>query len=59
MYWYGWIASSTLGALLAGGLATLLPAKLRARIPTALAWLIPIVLLPVLVYSLKFYWRWE
>ena len=59
MYWYGWIASSTLGALLAGGLATLLPAKLRARIPSALAWLVPIVLLPVLVYSLKFYWRWE
>jgi hypothetical protein len=28
------------------------------KIPLALAWMVPIALLPVLIYSLKFYWRW-
>lgn len=58
MYWYGWIASSALGASILGLLASLLPATIRGKIPLAPAWLAPIVLLPVLVYSLKFYWRW-
>ena len=59
MYWYGWLASSALGAALAGAVAAVLPAALRSRIPPALAWIVPVVLLPVLLYSLKFYWRWE
>jgi hypothetical protein len=59
MYWYGWIASSGLGASIVGFLAAQLPEKIRSKIPLALAWVIPIVLLPVLIYSLKFYWRWE
>ena len=58
MYWYGWIASSALGASILGLLASLLPGKTRSRIPLALAWVVPIVLLPFLIYSLKFYWRW-
>jgi hypothetical protein len=58
MYWYGWIASSALGASILGLLATLLPGRIRSRIPLALAWVVPIVLLPLLIYSLKFYWRW-
>jgi len=59
MYWYGWIATSALGASILGLLAARLPEKVRGRISLALAWVVPIVLLPVLVYSLKFYWRWE
>ena len=58
MYWYGWIANSALGASILGVLAASLPEKLRAKIPLALAWVVPVVLLPVLVYSLRFYWRW-
>ena len=58
MYWYGWLASSALGASLFGLLAALLPEKVRGKIPLALAWIVPVVLLPVLIYSLKFYWRW-
>jgi hypothetical protein len=58
MYWYGWLASSALGASLFGILAALLPEKVRGKIPSALAWIVPVVLLPVLIYSLKFYWRW-
>jgi uncharacterized membrane protein YhaH (DUF805 family) len=59
MYWYGWLATSTLGASILGGLAAGLPENIRNKIPLALAWIVPLVLLPILVYSLKFYWRWE
>ncbi len=58
MYWYGWIANSALGASILGLLAAMLPEKIRGKIPPALAWIVPVVLLPVLIYSLKFYWRW-
>src|SRR5258706_14726216 len=57
MYWYGWIANSALGASILGLLAAALPEKIRGKIPLALAWVVPVVLLPELIYSLKFYWR--
>jgi hypothetical protein len=58
MYWYGWIATSAVGAFIIALVATLLPQKVGGKIPLALAWIVPIALLPVLIYSLKFYWRW-
>lgn len=58
MYWYGWLASSALGASVLGVLAAWLPQQIRAKIPLPLAWIVPLVLLPILIYSLKFYWRW-
>ena len=58
MYWYGWLASSALGASLFSLLAAMLPEKVRGKIPLSLAWIVPVVLLPLLLYSLKFYWRW-
>ena len=58
MYWYGWIANSAVGAFILGLAAAWLPETIRERIPSALAWIVPIALLPVLIYSLKFYWRW-
>jgi hypothetical protein len=58
MYWYGWLASSALGASVLGALAALLPEKIRGKLPLALAWIVPLILLPILIYSLKFYWRW-
>lgn len=58
MYWYGWIATSALGASILGFLAVLLPKKIRAKIPLALAWVVPVALVPVVIYSLRFYWRW-
>jgi hypothetical protein len=58
MYWYGWTVSTLLGAAVLGGLATLLPASLTRKLPIALVWILPLAVLPVLVYSLKFFWRW-
>ena len=56
MYWYGWIATSMLGAAILGGLATLLPESTARRIPLALVWLVPVLAVPVLIYSLMFFW---
>jgi MFS family permease len=58
MYWYGWIANSALGALVIGLAAAMLPERIGRKIPLALAWIVPLALVPVLIYSLKFYWRW-
>lgn len=58
MYWYGWIASTALGATVLGALAAMLPENLTRRIPLSLAWIVPVLLTPVLIYSLKFYWKW-
>ena len=58
MYWYGWIANSALGAFILGFAAAMLPARVGSKIPVALAWIVPVALLPLLIYSLKFYWRW-
>ena len=59
MYWYGWSASTLLGSAILGGLATLLPENATRRIPLSLVWIMPIIVLPVLIYSLKFFWRWS
>ena len=58
MYWYGWTASTLLGSAALGFLATLLPRGLMQRVPLALTWILPIVVLPILIYSLRFFWRW-
>ncbi len=58
MYWYGWLATSALGAAALGLIAAALPSRLTRRLPMALSWIVPLLLLPVLIYSLKFYWRW-
>ncbi|MFN0305147.1 MAG: hypothetical protein ACKVQU_32910 [Burkholderiales bacterium] len=58
MYWYGWIATSVLGAAILGLLATMLPDRVTSKIPLSLVWIVPVALTPVLIYSLNFFWRW-
>ncbi len=58
MYWYGWIATSVLGATTLGILAAMLPERMTRKIPLSLVWIVPVVLTPVLIYSLNFFWRW-
>ncbi|SMC35108.1 hypothetical protein [Polynucleobacter kasalickyi] len=57
MYWYGWLLTSLLSALACSFLASTLPLSVMKRIPSALSWIVPVALIPVLLYSLKFYWR--
>jgi len=56
MYWYGWTASSILGAAALGLLATLLPESVARRIPLALVWIVPLLAIPALFYSLMPFW---
>lgn len=58
MHWYGWTANMLIGGALLGGLATLLPQNLVRKIPLWLVWAVPVAAIPILVYALRFYWRW-
>ena len=58
MHWYGWTANMLLGSAVLGFVATLLPESVARKIPLALTWIVPLAVIPVLIYALRFYWRW-
>ncbi len=58
MYWYGWTASTLAGAGVLGLIATRLPEGAIRRIPLSLVWIAPLAVIPVLIYALRFFWRW-
>jgi hypothetical protein len=58
MYWYGWTANTLIGGAILGLLAAKLPESATRRIPLALVWLVPLAAIPILVYALRFFWRW-
>ena len=59
MYWYGWIATTLIGSAVLGIFATMLPEKIIKKIPLSLTWIFPVVAVPILIYALRFFWRWE
>ena len=59
MHWYGWTLNAVIGSAILGGIATLLPQRLQERIPYNLVWILPLAAVPLLVYALRYYWRWE
>ena len=56
MYWYGWTATSMLGATVLGVIATFLPEQVTRKIPLALVWIVPVLAVPLLFYSLMPFW---
>src|SRR5262245_34886975 len=56
MYWYGWTLTSMLGAAALGFLATFLPQHFARKIPMALVWIVPLLMIPILAYSLMSFW---
>ena len=58
MHWYGWTAATLLGAGGLGLIAATLPESATRRIPLALVWIAPLAAVPVLIYALRFFWRW-
>jgi hypothetical protein len=56
MYWYGWTATSMLSAAVLGVLATFLPEHVTRKIPLALVWIVPVLAIPLLFYSLMPFW---
>jgi hypothetical protein len=59
MHWYGWTANTLIGAGILGLLATMLPENVTRRIPLSLVWILPLAAVPILIYALRFFWRWE
>lgn len=56
MYWYGWLATTLVGAALAGLIAAFLPRNVTSKIPLFLIWLLPLIALPILAYVLMPFW---
>jgi hypothetical protein len=52
MYWYGWISNCLIVSTTTGLLATMLPDNVVKRIPLALTWILPLLAVPVLLYTL-------
>lgn len=42
MYWYGWIATAGLIALVAGVIACMIPAQMAKRLWSGLSWVVPV-----------------
>lgn len=55
MYWYGWLATSALGAGAIAALSLALPARLVERASAVLVWLVPIAMIGTIGYILRGY----
>ena len=56
MTWYGWIATTVIVGVIVGLVATRLPDSMTNKIPLTLVWLLPILAIPVVVYTLMPFW---
>jgi hypothetical protein len=56
MLWYGWTVTAILIAAVIGIIAMLLPERITSKIPLVLMWLVPILAIPYIVYSLMPWW---
>jgi hypothetical protein len=56
MLWYGWTVTAILIAAVIGIIAMLLPERTTSKIPLVLMWLVPILAIPYIVYSLMPWW---
>ncbi|MGZ3282588.1 MAG: hypothetical protein ACXU9A_08025 [Xanthobacteraceae bacterium] len=56
MYWYGWVATVLIVGLIIGIVATMLPASVTRKIPLALVWLLPMLAIPIMAYTLMPFW---
>jgi hypothetical protein len=56
MYWYGWTLTALLGTTTVSALTTLFPERVTRRIPLYLVWVLPLLIVPLLAYSLRAFW---
>lgn len=57
IYWYGWTATTLLGAGALGLIGTVLPPGVIKKIPLSLIWILPLAAIPILAYALRSFWR--
>jgi hypothetical protein len=53
MYWYGWMATAGLGALVIAATVAWLPQGLTSRVTISLSWSIPLATMGIFVYLLR------
>ena len=58
MYWYGWTVTTIIGSAILGLIGAFLPDRVVKKIPLSLVWIAPLAAVPVLIYALRFFWRW-
>lgn len=56
MLWYGWTLTTILIAGALGLIAMMLPERMMNRIPLSLVWILPILAIPYVIYSLMPWW---
>jgi len=56
MLWYGWTLTALVAVTVAATIAMMLPERLTRKIPLTLIWLLPILAIPYIVYSLMPWW---
>jgi hypothetical protein len=56
MYWYGWLATTAIVSTVVAALATLLPENMTRKIPLLLLWLLPLLAVPIMFYTLMSFW---
>lgn len=52
MLWYGWIATTVIVSVFVGLVAIMLPQPVTKKIPQTLVWLLPILAIPIIIYTL-------
>jgi hypothetical protein len=57
MLWYGWTVTTILIASALGIIAMIIPEHATKKIPLWLVWVLPILAIPYVVYSLMPWWR--
>jgi hypothetical protein len=57
MLWYGWTLSALIIATVLGIVAMMLPPRVIDRIPLSLLWILPILSVPYIIYSLMYWWN--
>ena len=55
MYWYGWIATSAVGAFVIAAATSRVPAGSTGRLRSGLAWAVPLAAMLAFVYILRGY----
>src|SRR5574341_873373 len=55
MYWYGWLATSALGACATAAVAACVPVGSASRFWTGLAWAVPLATMFAFIYILRGY----
>ena len=56
MYWYGWVVTTAIVSSVVALLATFLPENVTRRIPLFILWLLPVLAVPVMFYTLMSFW---